>query len=252
MKKIDIAMRTSVAALVAGLVIIGVRSTDAARPLDVSSPVTTAAASPVDAAGPLSTPAPTPATVDQLIAANPALASSSRADLQYRLDHSVQAAPPRLGAEALQARMQARAWSYAPGGAAIPPTTQVRAGDVTVAAFDAATVVRYFANNVARYWTAGAPGAGKVLRIEFTTVAQAVAHHAALGAVDRPDDAVICYVELAGPVLRDQYDPPPSDSFSTGAPGRIYTSVASPAELASTPSATYVFDAQTGNELVMF
>jgi len=251
MKILDMAIRTSVAALIAGLVVIGVRSTDAARPQDVSSPVTTAAASPVDAAGPLSTPAPTPATVDQLIAANPALASLPRADLQYRLDHPVQTAPPRLGAEALQARMQAGMYTYPDGMPAIQPTLQVRAGDLTTAAFDAETVMRYFANNVTRYWTAGAPGAGKVLRVVFTTEAQAKALHPMLDSI-RPNDAVICYVELAGPALRDQYDPPPSDTASTGTPTRFYNRVSSPAELASTPSATYVFDGQTGNELVMF
>lgn len=244
-------MRTSVAALVAGFVVIGVRSTNAARPLDVSSPATTAAASPVVTVGPLSTPAPTPATVDQLIAANPALASLPRADLQYRLDHPVQTAPPRLGAEALQARMQAGMYTYPDGVPAIQPILQVRAGDLTTAAFDAATVVRHFANNVARYWTAGAAGAGKVLRVVFTTEAQAKALHPMLDSI-RPDDAVICYVELAGPVLRDQYYPPPTDPYPTGAPKRMYSSKLSPAELASTPSATYVFDAQTGNDLMMF
>ena len=238
------------AALVAGLVIIGARSTDAARPLDVSSPVTTAAASPVDTAGPLPTPAATPATVDQLIAANPGLASLPRADLQYRLDHPVQYTPPRLNPEAGQALAESRTYSYPDGMPAIQPRTPPQAGNATAAAYDTETVVRYFANNIAQYWVAGAPGAGKLLRVQFMTAAQARVLHPRVDSI-RPDNALICYVELAGPVLRDDQSHPPLPASMTVAPQQLAI-VAPTGEEASMPSATYVFDAQTGNELMMF
>ena len=250
MKKIDIPRRMSAAALVIGFVVIGVRSTDAAHPSDAAGPLSTAVASPVDTAGPLPTPAATPATVDQLVAANPGLASAPRADLQYRLDHPVHYTPPRLSPEAGQALAQSGTYSYADGMPAIQPRTPPQAGNATAAAYDTATVVRYFANNIAQYWVAGAPGAGKLLRVQFMTAAQAKALHPMVGSI-RPDSAVICYVELAGPVLRDDHSHPPLPASMTVAPQQIV--IAAPTgEEAFIPSATYVFDAQTGNELMMF
>ena len=235
------------AVLVAGFVAIGIRNTGTACTPGVANPVLMMMPSPVDDSRPAAKAAATSATVDQLIAANPALAAVPRALLQERLAHPVHTNPPRLGAEALQALAQS---GYADGGAAIQPTVRVRTGDATAAAYDAAAVKRYFASNRARYWDAKYPGAGTILRVEFATVGQLNVLHSMIGSV-RPDDALICYVELGGSAPRDDHSLPPYPGETPVAP-KIWAVAVPTAQRASIPSATYVFDAQTGNELLTY
>ena len=126
---------------------------------------------------------------------------------------------------------------YPPGCSAIQPSRQVT--DRSQAAYGRAEVERYLDNNPCLM--RGVPGGPnpKLGTVEFLPASQASArlNNVSIG---RPDDVLVCWVELIGPLdVSDEISVPAF--VAAGSPNVPYP----PA-----PKKILVFDAQTGNLLL--
>jgi len=119
-----------------------------------------------------------------------------------------------------------------PGVPAIVPITST--ADSTVAGFGTADVERYLGSHP--LFEAAGSGGGRIDKILFTTAgaASALLHGESIG---RPDSALVCYVEIQGPLSTANIITFPPGSAPKGTPVPAQTGV-------------LVFDAQTGNLLL--
>ena len=128
-------------------------------------------------------------------------------------------------------------FDYPPGVSAIQPSRHVT--DRSQAAYGRAEVERYLESNPRLM--RGVPGgpSPRLGTVEFLPASQARArvNHASIG---RPDDALVCWVELIGPFDVSQDVSIPA----------LVARRSGPISFAPAPKQILVFDAQTGNLLL--
>ena len=130
-------------------------------------------------------------------------------------------------------------YDYPPGVTAIQPSRHVT--DRSQAAYGRAEVERYLESNPRLM--RGVPGgpSPKLGTVEFLPASQASArvNYASIG---RPDDALVCWVELIGPFdVSKSVSIPPFLARKSG-----------PLSFAPAPKQILVFDPQTGNLLLSY
>jgi hypothetical protein len=131
-------------------------------------------------------------------------------------------------------------FDYPPGVSAIQPSRHVP--DRSQAAYGRAEVERYLESNPRLM--RGVPGgpSPKLGTVEFLPARQAGARSSTGRSIGRPDDALVCWVELIGPFdVSKSVSIPPSLARRSG-----------PLSFAPAPKQILVFDAQTGNLLLSY
>lgn len=138
---------------------------------------------------------------------------------------------PRATVLPIQPSPSETIYAYPPGVPAIVPITST--ADIAVAGFGAADVEQYLGRHP--LFTTVGSGGGTIGKILFITAAAAstLLRGESIG---RPDNALVCYVEIQGPLSTADITFP-SGSEPKGTPVPAQTGV-------------LVFDAQTGNLLL--
>jgi hypothetical protein len=139
-----------------------------------------------------------------------------------------------------EAPMERIRYDYPPGVSAIQPSRHVT--DPSQAAYGRAEVEQYLASNPRLM--RGVPGgpSPKLGTVEFLPAREAGVRSSTGRSIGRPDDALVCWVELIGPFdVSKSVSIPPFLARKSG-----------PLSFAPAPKQILVFDAQTGNLLLSY
>ena len=148
--------------------------------------------------------------------------------------HQRAGAAPAARPEGSRMSTSAPSAAYPPGVTAILPSRSV--ADQHVAAFGSAEVEQFLTDNAA-FFRSTPGGSRKLATILFITAAEARVrlNNTWIG---RPDDALVCLVEVTGPIDLSHESRP------------AYLRHSFPLPLPPAPKGVAVFDAQTGNLLL--